>query len=193
MKIPVGVAEPAWAALDRAAKRKRLLIAAAEVFARDGMQAPMAEVADAAGAGVASIYRLFGSKEELLAALLAQRRDQIAAAAQDALEQPGDRWHALRAMILALAEQQSATDYLGEARVTLAEHPEVLAARRRMMGSLERLVTAARDEGRLRSDATALDLRLVLIAARAARRSEPRHWRRMVELMIDGLDAGRAR
>jgi len=193
MTIPPADASPAWGSLDRAAKRDRVLAAAADLFARDGIQTPMAEVALAAGAGVASVYRLFASKEELLAALLAQRRDQITIAAQNALEQGGDRRSALRDMMIALAEQQSATDYLGEARVTLAEHPEVLSARRRMMAALERLVAAVRSEGGLRDDATALDLRLVLIAARAAHRAEPTKWRRMMELMLDGLDAGRDR
>src|SRR5438309_9119407 len=59
-----------WTRLDAAAKRERLLEAATEVFARNGIDAPMSVVADAAGAGVASVYRLFASKRELLAAIV---------------------------------------------------------------------------------------------------------------------------
>ncbi len=191
MKIPPETEDLSWTSLDRAAKRERLLAVAAEVFTRDGLEATMAEVAQAAGAGVASVYRVFASKEELLAALLAQRRDQIAAAAESALEHAGDRWTALRGMLETLAEQQSATDFLGEAKHQVADHPDVIEARARMADALERLVAAARDEGRLRPDATAVDLRLLLIATRAARRAEPDHWRRMLALMIDALDRRR--
>ena len=67
-----------WTTLDPASKTERLLSAAAEVFARQGLDAPMSEVADAAGAGVASVYRRFPSKRELLAALVVRRLEQIA-------------------------------------------------------------------------------------------------------------------
>ena len=57
------------------------------------------------------------------------------------------------------------------------------------MHSLESLLDAAKAEGRLRPDATALDLRLLFAATRAARGLEPGAWRRMLELGIDALGA----
>ena len=55
--------------------------------------------------------------------------------------------------------------------------------------------TAARPcpggEGTLRPDATALDIRLMLVAARASRQVEPDAWQRLLELMLDGLSATR--
>ena len=176
MTIPVtdpeaaaGSAAPAeergeWTRLDPASKRERLLTDAMEVFARDGLDAPMSVVADAAGAGVASVYRLFPSKRELLAALVSRRMDQIAAAAREAHAQPGDRWSALTGMLRSLVNTQRADYLIGEARA----------------------------EGRLRADATTLDLRLLFAATRAARRVEPEQWPRMLELMIDALDSQRA-
>ncbi len=56
--------------------------------------------------------------------------------------------------------------------------------------ALERLLAAARAEGRLRADATTLDLRLLFAATRAAKGLEPGAWRRMLELGIDALEAG---
>ena len=47
----------------------------------------------------------------------------------------------------------------------------------------------ARAEGRLRGDATTLDLRLLFAATRAAKQAEPEQWPRMLELMIDALDS----
>src|SRR5664279_468562 len=99
---PTPAATAAWSALPPAEKRERLLNAAADVFARHGLDAPMSEVAEAAGAGVASVYRCFPSKHELLAMLVARRMDQIARAAAEALARPGERWSALTDMLTSL-------------------------------------------------------------------------------------------
>jgi AcrR family transcriptional regulator len=196
MMIPASESEAAsgrcgWTSLTAPAKRERLLAAATEVFARDGLDAPMSVVADAAGAGVASVYRLFESKRELLAALVVRRMDTIAAAAREAYEQPGSRWNALTAMVRSLVSAQRADYLIAEARAAVSDHPDVIEAISRASEAQERLLAGARAEGRLRADATTLDLRLLFAATRAARRVEPERWQRMLELMIDALDTQR--
>ena len=88
-----------WAQLDADAKRERLLCAAGRVFSRDGLDAPMPAVATEAGAGVASVYRQFPSKHELLAAVVIRRLEQIQEAAGAAAATEGDRWTALTEML----------------------------------------------------------------------------------------------
>ena len=149
----------------------------------------MSVVADAAGAGVASVYRLFESKRELLAALVVRRMAALAAATEEAIAQPGDRWEALTGMLTSVVSAQRADSLIGDALAAVADHPDVMAAVARASEAQERLLAAARDEGRLRADATSLDLRLLFAATRAARRVEPDQWQRMLELMIDALDA----
>lgn len=188
---PPGTAPSGWAKLTPAAKRERLLEAATEVFAQRGLDAPMSEVAVAAGAGVASVYRAFGSKHELLAALVARRMNQLAAAAEEADRRGGDRWAALTEMLRSLVEAQRSDYTMLEARMRVADHPDVVAAVARTTEAQERLLAAARAEGRLRADATTLDLRLLFAATRAARNVEPEYWRRMLELMLDALDSRR--
>jgi AcrR family transcriptional regulator len=185
---PAPPASGAWSALSADDKRERLLSAAGDVFARHGLDAPMSEVAEAAGAGVASVYRCFPSKHELLAMLVARRMDQVTAAATDALTQPGDRWSALTDLLTGLVNNQSADNLLGEARVAVAENPEVIASSARAEQAIDEVLDAARAEGRLRADASALDMRLLFAATRAAKQVEPEHWPRMLELMIDALD-----
>jgi AcrR family transcriptional regulator len=197
MMIPLSEPEAAsgrceWTQLDSAAKRERLLAAATDVFAADGLDAPMSLVAEAAGAGVASVYRLFESKRELLAALVVLRMDTVAAAAREAYERPGDRWDALTEMLTSLVSGQRADYLIGDARAAVADHPDVIAAVTRASEAQERLLTAARAEGRLRADATTLDLRLLFAATRAARGVEPDQWQRMLELLIDALDGRRS-
>ena len=178
-----------WAALDQPAKRERLLEAAARVFARDGLDAPIPAVAAAAGAGVASIYRLFPCKHDLLAELVVRRLDQIVAGTERAAEQPGERWAALRTLLRTLVEQQACDEFLGEAILRVEGHPAVQAATGRATDALEQLLGAARAEGRLRADATTLDLRLLFAATRAARRIDRNAERRMLQLLVDGLRA----
>ena len=180
-----------WATLDPAAKRERLLTAARDVFATQGLGAPMSEVAEAAGAGVASVYRCYPSKHDLVAALVAWRMNQIADAAQVASARDGDRWTALTEMLTALVRNQRADDLMGEARVEVGDHPDVVEASERAGQAMDALLADARAEGRLRADATSLDLRLLFAATRAARRVEPELWPRMLALMIDALDTQR--
>jgi AcrR family transcriptional regulator len=196
MTIPHLVAQPPgagrpqcdWCELDAAAKRERVLDAAGELFAREGLDASMPAVAAAAGAGVASVYRQFRSKHELLAALVALRLDRIGGAAREANASGGDRWTALTEMLHSLVERQPVDDLLGEARMLVAEHPDVIVATDRASAAIDELLRAARAEGRLRSDATALDLKLLFAATRSAKQVSPASWPRMLELLIDSLD-----
>lgn len=178
-----------WTALAPDAKGERLLQAAAEVFARRGLDAPMSEIAQAAGTGVASVYRRFPSKRDLLAALVVRRMNEIATAARAAEASDGDRWTALTAMLRTLVEHQGADVLLGEARAAVQGHARVAVATERATAALDGLLAAARAEGRLRSDATTLDVRLLFAATRAARQIEPDRWRRVLELLLDALDA----
>jgi AcrR family transcriptional regulator len=193
MSIPPLVLEPVWADLAPEAKRARLLRAAGQVFARDGLDTSMPVVAAAAGAGVGSVYRQFPSKHELIAELVVDRLDQIAEGARQAGAREGDRWAALTEMLWRLVERNSCDDFFGEAMLTVSDHPAVIAAHERASEALNQLLIDTRAEGRLRSDATPVDLRLLFAATRAAKQVEPTAWRRMLELLINALDTRRGR
>lgn len=183
--------EVEWTALETDAKRERILCAAGKVFSRDGLDAPMPVVAAAAGAGVASIYRQFPSKRDLLAALVRRRLEHITAAALAASAKPGDRWSALTELLWTAVERHRSDDFMGDAYVQVLDHPDVIEINTRATEALNALLDAARAEGRLRADATVLDIRLLFAATRAAKQVAPEAWQRMLELFIDGLDARR--
>jgi AcrR family transcriptional regulator len=189
--MPIPLSAPAgWSELDASDKRERLLLAAGEVFAREGLDAPMPAVAAAAGAGVGSVYRQFPSKQDLLAALVVRRLQEVRRGADVALRSAAGAWTALTGLLWQLAERQSEDDVLGEAMATVSGHAEVRRALAATTASLERLLAAARAEGRLRPDATSTDLRLLFAATRAASALEqPDAWRRMLELGLDALQA----
>ena len=176
-----------WSRLAAPDKCEQILQAAIAVFSEHGLEAPMHVVADAAGAGVASIYRIFGSKHDLWAAIVIRRMDELTEAFSEAERRRGDRWSALVELIRARVAHQSPEPFTTEARAAVEGRPDVDEAIARSGAAQERLLAAARAEGRLRVDATVEDLRLLFAATRAARRLNA-SWERMLELMLDALD-----
>lgn len=174
--------------------RARVLDAAARVFAAEGLDAPMPAVAAAAGVGVGTIYRAFGSKEELVAALAADRVDRFGRDTRAALERP-DAWRALVELIELTADHQAADYVVTEALASLSDHPSVVDAQNRARAAIAELMQRAKDEGRLRGDFETADLQMFFAALGAAQHSVPTGslaWKRLLGLLLDGLHAGAA-
>jgi AcrR family transcriptional regulator len=188
MAVPLKAA-PSWSELGSDGKRARLLEAAGEVFASRGLDAPMPAVAAAAGAGVGSVYRQFPSKRELLAALVVERLEEAEDAADAALASADGPWVALIALLRDFSERHAADEVRAEAMASVSTDPDVVRALAGTSASWERLMDAAKAEGRLRADATMLDVHLIFAAIRAAGPLEPGAWERMLELGIDALAA----
>jgi len=187
MTIPPSADTAEWGELDASAKRARLLAVSHQVFARDGLDAPMPALAAAAGIGVGSLYRQFPSKRELLAALVVERLEEVSADAEAALANPAGPWAALTAFLWDHSEQSIGDDVLAEAIAALQVDPDVKRVRARSSAALQRLLDAAKRDGEVRDDATVLDLRLIFAGARAAELVEAGAWRRALELGIDAL------
>ncbi len=62
---------------DAACNRERILDAARTVFARDGVSAPLAAVAAEAGVGIATLYRRFPDRGDLIAEAFADALAQF--------------------------------------------------------------------------------------------------------------------
>src|SRR5438067_8589051 len=77
---------------DAERNRERIIAAARTVFARDGLSASMASVAREAGVGIATMFRRFPTKEELVDAVFSDRMGSYADAVTTALEDP-DPWN----------------------------------------------------------------------------------------------------
>jgi AcrR family transcriptional regulator len=169
--------------------RDRVLEAAARVFAHEGLDAPMPAVASAAGVGVGTIYRAFGSKEELVAALAADRVEWFGTEAAAAAREP-DAWHALVDLLARTAERQAEDYVVTEALAWIFDHPRVRDAQERASASARELMGRAKEEGRLRKDFAPEDLPMLFAALGAAQQSMPRGspaWKRLFTMVIDGL------
>src|SRR3954447_22101184 len=79
---------------DAERNRRRILDAARELFAEKGLGVGLDEIAHRAGVGVATAYRRFPDKDQLVEALFQERADALVAAAERGLAEP-DGWQGL--------------------------------------------------------------------------------------------------
>ncbi|WP_151477472.1 TetR/AcrR family transcriptional regulator [Streptomyces albicerus] len=178
---------------DAERNRERIIAAARRVFARDGLNASMASVAREAGVGIATIFRRFPTKEELVAAVFADRMDSYADAVAVALDDP-DPWHGFVGYIETACAMQAA-DY-GFADVLTMTFPTAKAMEERRNEAYEgmvELIDRAKATGRLREDFDPSDLVLIHMAnagvINATGDAAPDAWRRVVALMIQSFEA----
>jgi AcrR family transcriptional regulator len=98
----------------RASARERLLAAANELFYAEGIQTVgIDRIIGRAGVAKASLYNLFGSKEELVAAYLASRHNQTAARLTEAIARVDGPRQKILAVFGAQAQQYEQPDFNG--------------------------------------------------------------------------------
>jgi len=135
---------------DARLNRERILAAACEVFAEQGLDGEIREVAARAGVAVGTIYRHFENREALLAALLLETKrdllDRLAGAARN--EQPET---ALRAGIRSFAQVCERFGSLTEALIAgRLEH--LFGGRAEFTQILATILKRGTDEGVFRAD-----------------------------------------
>ncbi|MFJ8028581.1 TetR/AcrR family transcriptional regulator [Streptomyces sp. NPDC096311] len=178
---------------DAERNRGRIIAAARTVFERDGLGASMASVAREAGVGIATLFRHFRAKEDLIAAVFADRMDAYVTAVNAALDDP-DAWAGFTGFIEAICAMQAADRGFADVLTTTFPAAEALEQQRAAAyhGFLE-LIARAKDSGHLREDFASQDLVLLLIAnagiVNFAGDIIPDAWRRLVALLIQSFQA----
>ncbi|MFB9659984.1 TetR/AcrR family transcriptional regulator [Glycomyces mayteni] len=174
---------------DAVRNRRLLLAAAADEFAKHGLDASVADIARRAGVGKGTVFRHFATKDDLVAAILTDRMDELHRRGEELLA-AADAASALHEFLTAAAGQRQERDlsFLAEAAGSM---PEVAAARDRMTGTIDRIVDRAREEGVLRADITGTDVFLLMCApnyiAGYVPDASPDLWRRYLGVILDGL------
>src|SRR5215831_10621549 len=90
---------------DARRNREAVIKAAKELFAEQGLDAQMPDVARAAKVGVGTVYRHFPTKDHLIAALVAGRFERLADKAREGLELT-DPWEGIAGFIRFAAQIQ---------------------------------------------------------------------------------------
>ncbi len=141
----------------------RLMQAAREVFAEQGWDAPVSEIARRAGIGMGSLYRRYPSKELLAQRMRIVGMEQLVTQAHTALTEEPDPWAAFARFLRdALSAQGPGGPLLPLVGGRLPATDEIVAAAARLQTALDDLVGGAHRAGMLRADFTSADIPLLL-------------------------------
>jgi AcrR family transcriptional regulator len=193
VKTPTAeVAAPRGVRVDAQRNLDALLEAAKAVFGASGVDAPVREIAARAGVGVATVYRHFPLRSDLIAAVFRREVDACAAAGPALAREhdPGEalaRWLRRYAGFIATKRGLAAALHSGDAAF------DALPAyfRQHLEPTLQSLLDAAVAAGRIRDDVEPYELlRAIGNLSVAASEDGGLHGRRMVDLLIDGLRYG---
>src|SRR5215207_8155029 len=91
---------------DAERNRLRILAAAREAFAEEGLCVTLDEIARRAGVGVGTVYRRFPDKESLVDALFEHRMEEFVALAEECLRAE-DPWEGLTCFLEQATEQHA--------------------------------------------------------------------------------------
>ena len=176
---------------DAERNRRRILDAARQVFAEEGLGVGVDSVARTAGVGVGTLYRRFPTKQDLLAAVIEDGVTRLADEVEQ-VESIDDPWQAFESTVRAFAETIARDRGFYEVIHGTAEFiPIAREEKLRLMESVQRVVTRAQQAGVVRKDIVADDIGvLAQVAARMPRwriEAQPELWTRYLALTLDGM------
>ena len=159
---------------DARRNRARIVAAAREVFSSAGADAPAREIARRADVGVATLYRHFPARADLVDAVLEEAFEELIQIAEAALAEP-DPWTGFVRFVdeaLVLHAQNRALKDVVESE----EHGRELARamRQRIRPLTEQLVARAQAAGALRQDFARAGPRAPLLGERSRDRARRR-------------------
>lgn len=185
---------------DALRRRQALLLAARSLFSQRGREVPLEAVADEAGVGIATLYRNFSSRQDLISELthaLLTGVTEHARRAQERLDDPElDRegaalvWAEFVDLLVDLELGALTQGLAVEAPGELT--PEVRASQRVAAVEVEAVLAKLRSHGLVRDDVGPLDVVLGLgLVTRplpqAIGRGVPGMAARMVEIFVAGM------
>jgi len=177
---------------DARRNRERIMSSGRELFARDGPEAQMDEIAAHAGVGIGTVYRHFPTKEALLTEMVRVRFQEFAAIATLA-EDTVDPREALETVMRRSAEAVEGDmgfqlAMMGSNELEwegIAEQKAVLAA------VLTRIIRRAVSAGVVRDDFTFEDFGMVMCGITSTMYYKPgsADWRRHLAIILNGVRA----
>jgi AcrR family transcriptional regulator len=171
---------------DARRNREKVLVAARDVFAEAGYEAPLDDIAARAGVGAGTVYRHFPSKEALFEAVITARIEDLVADARvrSAADEPGPAFFGF-------------LDRLAAEATAKRDLPDAIAVPGALQGAihsaLDQLLTRAQAAGAVRPGITAADLIVLFKGLFASLRSaapgptDPALRDRIVAVIADGL------
>ena len=169
--------------------RELILDAARALFAADGLNVPMGEIARRSGVGPATLYRRFPTKEALIVAVLVDRIHHSIERAQARL-QDENATQAVFDLIDDTLERQAEDRTLFEGLAgPWMTHPEILSTHHAMLDVLGELLRRAQDEGGVRPDIGGVDMLLMVKGVCEVQRTFPNAPREIGRRQLDLVKA----
>ena len=180
---------------DAERNRERILEAAREAFAEDGLEVGLHEIAKRAGVGVGTIYRRFPEKDQLVVALFEDRVDEVVAIAEHALT-IDDAWTGIEHFLHRTCELQVANRAMHQLVFSSTKGSQCAAgARERIAPLVAQMVVRAQEQGTMRPDVAAFDVGMVRqqvgLLIEALGEAAPAVWPRVLRIALDGLRTSR--
>jgi AcrR family transcriptional regulator len=181
--------------VDAERNRRRILAAAGDLIAREGVDTTVEAIAQAAGVGMGTLYRRFPTKEALVGAILTDLGVAALADVAQAGDDP-DPWSALEGSLRALARRFAENRGLLDALEQEAHSCRLLEIRGQLLDALEPVLARAQQAGATRDDVDVADA-LAIAALQTklpahVRAAAPGAWERFLGIALDGLRAGSA-
>lgn len=176
---------------DARRNREKIMKAAREVFAEQGVEAQMDDVARRADVGVGTVYRHFPTKEALLQALTDELFAMIAAHVRTLLDRD-DPWEAFLEAMWFAAEKTAGDRAFSEIMAAGTIRVRTCPGEQDLVVTTGELMRRCKDAGRMRPDAIIDDIPLMMCGVGSASHMEhpcPESWRRHLGILLDGLRA----
>ena len=177
---------------DARRNREKIVLAAREAFASDGLDTQMDDVAARAGVGVGTVYRHFPTKDALVRAVIVHRMTGLAAMGRARLEAGGDPWESLRAWLRECALTHVSDRALSQVLSTqpASTFRQIASEETELVEVSSALVSRAQEAGQVRLDARGSDVGLVMCGLGAIVESDwGGAWERYMGLIEAGLRA----
>ncbi|MEU6645345.1 helix-turn-helix domain-containing protein [Saccharomonospora sp. NPDC046836] len=179
---------------DAKRNRDRILTAAIEAFATEGLSVPVHEIARRAGVGTGTVSRHFPTKESLYDAIILHRLEQLVDRARSLAEaeEPSTAFFEFfKYMADAGATDHGLADALGGGGYDVAASAERTGYD--VMGGMRDLLTAAQRAGAVRDDVDVVDVKALMTGCLARERgaTDAAARSRMIEIVCTGLRAHR--
>ena len=176
---------------DAARNHEKILRAAEEIFALDGVMVPIDIVAEHAGVGIGTLYRHFPTKEALYEEIVVTRLRSLIETAEECAKNPNAQeglCSFLHAFATQASEKKDLFDALGQAGIDIkARFSDMVDD---LLANLDVMRQRCVDEGAVRDDVETKDiLNLVMGSCHAAGQGgvDRASLQRLVDIVLAGI------
>jgi len=180
---------------DAQRNHEKIVAAARQLFTQRGIDVSLDDIARRAGVGVATAYRHFPEKEQLIDAVLSQAMARTVELTREAASQER-AWDGLVLWLTRITEMQAEDAGLRALMKSRSRGGErAQEAHDKIADALTKLVRRARAEGDLRRDFELSDIGVLNFMLGAAidvtDAEDSGNWRRYLDLVLDGMRSSR--